>query len=233
MKNLSVVIPIFNEKGTVRDVILSVKKAALSGLGLEIVAVDDGSTDGSREELLTLEKEGHCRAVFHTINQGKGSAIRTGFVNVSGDYVIIQDADLEYNPKDYGVMIQPLIDGEAEVVYGSRFAGGKPHRVLFFWHYVGNKLLTLLSNIFTNLNLTDMETGYKAFTREVIAAITPSLHSRRFGIEPEITAKVAKHNFRVYEVGISYFGRTYKEGKKIGWKDGVSAIFSIIRFNLF
>ncbi|MEE9526857.1 MAG: glycosyltransferase family 2 protein, partial [Syntrophobacteria bacterium] len=197
----------------------------------EIIIVDDGSTDGTRELLqeITLSQE-NVRVLYHDRNQGKGAALRTGFEGATGDIVIIQDADLEYDPREYPILLEPILDGRADVVYGSRFLGG-PHRVLFFWHYLGNKFLTLLSNAVTNLNLTDMETCYKVFKREVLAGM--NLKSNRFGFEPEFTVKIAKKDCRIYEVPISYSGRTYAEGKKIGWKDGVKAIFAILWFRVF
>ena len=193
----------------------------------EIILIDDYSTDGTREILKNYENKENFQVFYHNRNQGKGAALRTGFANVSGDIIIIQDADLEYNPSDYGILIEPILDGRADVVYGSRFLGG-PHRVLFFWHYIGNMILTTWSNMFTNVNLTDMETGYKVFTKEVNESL--ALKCNRFGFEPEFTAKVAKNKFRIYEVPISYNGRDYSEGKKITWKDGVAAIWYIFKF---
>ncbi|MBI2989765.1 MAG: glycosyltransferase family 2 protein [Candidatus Magasanikbacteria bacterium] len=234
MKILSVVIPVYNEKHTILGLIDAVKKVALEGMEKEIILVDDFSTDGTRELLQGLDKnQDSLRVLFHPENKGKGAALRSGFAAAKGDFVIIQDADLEYNPEEYPVLLEPLLDGRADVVYGSRFLGNRPHRVLFFWHYVGNRFLTLLSNMFTNINLTDMETCYKAFTGEALKRILPKLSSDRFTIEPEITARVARERLRIYEVGISYSGRTYAEGKKIGWKDGFSALWAIIKFNLF
>ena len=197
-----------------------------------MVVVDDGSSDGTRDLLRELEKRADppFRLIEHPQNRGKGAALRTGFEQATGDIILVQDADLEYNPRDYPVLLQPLLDDEADVVYGSRFLGG-PHRVLFFWHYVGNRVLTTLSNMFTDLNLSDMETCYKVFRSDVLKSL--KLYSNRFGIEPELTAKVAKAKVRIYEVPISYHGRTYAEGKKIGWRDGVSAIWAIVRYNLF
>ena len=189
--------------------------------------IDDFSTDGTRDILKTYENKENFQVLYHNRNQGKGAALRTGFAKVSGDIIIIQDADLEYNPSDYAILIEPILDGRADVVYGSRFLGG-PHRVLFFWHYVGNMILTTWSNMFTNINLTDMETGYKVFTKEVNESLV--LKCNRFGFEPEFTAKVAKNKFRIYEVPISYNGRDYSEGKKITWKDGVAAIWYIFKF---
>jgi glycosyltransferase involved in cell wall biosynthesis len=225
---LSVVIPVFNEVGTIEEIISRVQSTPFDK---EIIIIDDCSTDGTIEMLRKIEiKSDNVKAFYHARNQGKGAALRKGFANVQGDIVIIQDADLEYDPREYGKILEPILDGRADVVYGSRFLGG-PHRVLFFWHYLGNKFLTLLSNAMSNLNLTDMETCYKAFRKEVLIGL--DLKSDRFGFEPEFTMKVAKRKFRIYEVTISYSGRTYEEGKKINWKDGVAAIFSIVRFGLF
>jgi len=225
---VSVVIPVYNEVSTIREIVVRVQAVDLDK---EIIIVDDGSTDGTREQLqkITLAQE-DIKVFYHDRNQGKGAALRTGFEGATGDIVIIQDADLEYDPREYPVLLEPILDGRADIVYGSRFLGG-PHRVLFFWHYLGNKFLTLLSNALTNLNLTDMETCYKVFRREVLNDI--QLKSNRFGFEPEFTAKIAKKGFRIYETSISYSGRTYVEGKKIGWKDGVKAIFAIIWFRFF
>ena len=225
---VSVVIPVYNEVSTIREIVARVQAVDFDK---EIIIVDDGSTDGTRELLqeITLSQE-NIRVIYHDRNQGKGAALRTGFEGATGDIVIVQDADLEYDPREYPILLEPILDGRADVVYGSRFLGG-PHRVLFFWHYLGNKFLTLLSNAVTNLNLTDMETCYKVFKREVLAGM--NLKSNRFGFEPEFTVKIAKKGFRIYEVPISYSGRTYAEGKKIGWKDGVKAIFAIIWFRFF
>lgn len=225
---LSVVIPCYNEVSTVAFV---VKRVLESPWVAEVILVDDGSTDGTRELLADLTSEGPVamRVVLHPHNRGKGAALRTGFAEASADYVIVQDADLEYDPQEFGNLLLPLIDGRADVVYGSRFVSDRPHRVLYYWHSVGNKVLTILSNMFTDLNLTDMETCYKAFRREVLESI--ELQEDRFGIEPEITAKVAAGRWRVFEVGISYSGRTYEEGKKIGWRDGVRAVYCIVRYS--
>jgi glycosyltransferase involved in cell wall biosynthesis len=220
---ISVVIPVFNEHETITEILGRVRRA-LDARDVEIVVVDDGSTDGTREVLRSVTG---IRLIEHERNQGKGAALRTGFASVTGDVVIVQDADLEYDPRDYPKLLEPIEDGRADVVFGSRFLGG-PHRVLLFWHYMANKLLTWLSNIFTNLNLTDMETGYKVFRRSVLDKI--HIRSDRFNFEPEITAKVAKTRCRVYEVPISYSGRTYDEGKKIGARDGLAALWAIIKF---
>ncbi|WP_414548185.1 glycosyltransferase family 2 protein [Anabaena sp. CCY 0017] len=226
---LSVVIPCYNELGTIDQVIRSVKASPIKNL--EIIIVDDCSTDGTRELLqskLELEVD---QVIYHKKNQGKGAALRTGFAAATGDIVIVQDADLEYDPQEYPLVIEPILSHRADVVFGSRFQGGRPHRVVYYWHRVGNGFLTMLSNMFTNINLTDMETCYKAFRREIIQSIR--IRENRFGFEPEITAKVAKMECRIYEVGISYYGRTYKEGKKIGWKDGFRAIYCIFKYNIF
>jgi len=224
---LSIVIPVYNEKNTLNTLLTRVEAVDYEK---EIVLVDDCSTDGTREIVESYKNKKEYTVVMHQYNRGKGAALRTGFAEASGDIIIIQDADLEYDPKDYGKLLEPILDGRADVVYGSRFLGG-PHRVLFFWHYLGNMALTLMSNVMTNLNLTDMETCYKVFSRQVLDSI--ELKCNRFGFEPEFTSKVAKQKFRIYEVPISYSGRDYAEGKKIGWKDGVAAIWFIIRFRLF
>ena len=225
---VSVVMPVYNEVETIKEIVSRVQAVTLEK---DIIIIDDGSTDGTLELLEEISRSyDNLRVMYHDRNQGKGAALRTGFAAVTGDIVIIQDADLEYDPKEYPVLLEPILDGRADIVYGSRFLGG-PHRALFFWHYVGNKFLTLLSNMLTNLNLTDMETCYKVFKREVLDNI--KLKSNRFGFEPEFTAKVARKGFRIYETPISYSGRTYAEGKKISWKDGVKAIFAIIWFRFF
>jgi glycosyltransferase involved in cell wall biosynthesis len=225
---LSVVMPVYNERATLRDV---TERVLSVGLEIELLCVDDGSSDGSREILMDLQKRWpQIRVLLQPHNMGKGAALRRGIQEATGDYVIIQDADLEYDPNDYRKLLGPLEAGQADVVYGSRFLGGEPHRVLYFWHSVGNWVLTLLSNMLTNLNLTDMETCYKVFRREVIQAIR--LEEDRFGFEPEVTVKIAKQQqLRVYEVGISYWGRTYAEGKKIGWKDGFRALWCLLKYS--
>jgi glycosyltransferase involved in cell wall biosynthesis len=225
---LSVVIPVYNEANTLLHLIERVQRSPVEK---EIIVVDDCSTDGTADLLKRMSLEPNVRTIFHRVNQGKGAALRTGFAEATGEMVIVQDADLEYDPQEYPKLTKPIIDGLADVVYGSRFAGGETHRVLYFWHSIGNHLLTLCSNAFTNLNLTDMETCYKVFRREVLQRIV--VEENRFGFEPEITAKVAKLRVRVFEVGISYAGRTYEEGKKIGWKDGVRALWCIVKYNLF
>ena len=223
---ISVVVPVYNEKNTIREIVRRIQQVSFEK---EIIIVDDYSTDGTREILKGMAGN-NLKILFHDKNQGKGAALRTGFQEVTGDIVIIQDADLEYNPQEYSILIQPILDGKADAVYGSRFLAC-PHRVLLFWHYVGNKFLTTLSNLFTNLNLTDMETCYKAFRSSLLKNI--EIESKRFGFEPEITAKLAKLKCRIYEVPISYSGRDYSEGKKINWKDGIAAFFWIIRYNIF
>jgi glycosyltransferase involved in cell wall biosynthesis len=222
---ISVVIPVYNEKNTISEIIKRVKEVPIEK---EIIIVDDASTDGTRKILDQMEG---IILLSNENNMGKGASLRKAFKKVTGDVVIIQDADLEYDPKDYMKLLKPFEDGLSDVVYGSRFLGDGAHRVLFFWHYLGNQILTFLSNMLTDLNLTDMETGYKAFRKEVIKEI--EIKENSFGIEPEITAKVAKKKLRIYEVPISYYGRTYEEGKKINWKDGMIALWLIIKYNLF
>ena len=225
---LSVVIPVYNEEKTIDSLVAAVQAVPIDK---EIVLVDDCSKDNTRARLVEIAKMPGIQVLFHEVNKGKGAALRTGIAAATGDLVIIQDADMEYDPQEYPKLIKPILDGKADVVFGSRFSGGECHRVLYYWHSVGNKVLTQMSNMFTNLNLTDMEVCYKVFRREIIQGI--KLEENRFGFEPEITAKVAKLRCRIFEVGISYNGRTYEEGKKIGWKDGVRAIWCIIKYNMF
>jgi glycosyltransferase involved in cell wall biosynthesis len=229
MSKVSIVIPVYNEGSTIRAIIDAVRAAPVGTR--EIIVVDDASTDGTRELLVGELANLVDQVLVQDRNHGKGAALRRGFAAATGDVVVVQDADLEYDPQDYPTLIEPILDGKADVVFGSRFMGGQAHRVVYFWHMVGNRLLTLLSNMLTNLNLTDMETGYKAFRREVIQRIV--IEEDRFAFEPEITAKVAKLGCRIYEVGISYHGRTYAEGKKIGWRDGLRALVAIVKYNLF
>ena len=229
MPSLSVVIPCYNECKTIRHIVDVVRDCGVSPL--EIIVVDDCSTDGTRKILETEIAPLVSKIIYHEKNRGKGAALRTGFAHATHDLVIVQDADLEYDPREFPSLMEPFVGGKADVVFGSRFMGGRPHRVLYFWHSVGNRLLTLASNMFTNLNLTDMECCYKMFRREVIQGI--KIEENRFGFEPEITAKVAKGSHRIYEVGVSYSGRTYAEGKKIGWRDGIRAFYAILKYNLF
>jgi glycosyltransferase involved in cell wall biosynthesis len=224
---LSIIMPVYNESATIRESMTIVFSVPYRK---EVIVVDDGSTDGTREILTALDYPGLIR-VHHEKNGGKGRAIRTGLSHATGDIVLIQDADLEYDPAEYPTLLKPILSGKADVVFGSRFAGYGSHRVIYFWHYLGNKLLTLMSNMFTDLNLTDMETCYKVFTKEALAGIT--IEEARFGVEPEITAKIARKKLRIYEVPISYYGRTYEQGKKINWKDGFRAIWVIIKYNLW
>jgi glycosyltransferase involved in cell wall biosynthesis len=227
---LSVIMPCYNEINTVQSIVGKVLSLELP-LEHELVVVDDWSTDGTREYVTGLDGHPNVTIVLHPVNRGKGAALRSGFAHATGDIFIVQDADLEYDPEEYPKLLKPILDGKADVVYGSRFIGGESHRVLYFWHSIGNRFLTLLSNMFTNLNLTDMEVCYKAFKREVLARI--ALCEDRFGFEPEFTAKVAQLGCPIYEVGISYYGRTYKEGKKINWKDGIRAVYVILKYGLF
>lgn len=224
---LSVVIPVYNERDTIEELVDRVRSVPLP---LEIILVDDCSKDGTREIMGKYDQSDDIRVIYHPRNRGKGAAVRTGFQHVRGSVVVVQDADLEYDPAEFPRLVQPIVEGKADAVFGSRFLGHGPHRVLYFWHYLGNMFLTTLSNMTTNLNLTDMETCYKAVRADFLAKIAPTLKQERFGIEPELTAKLARHRARVYEVAVSYSGRTYQEGKKIGWKDGVQALWCILRY---
>ena len=235
-QTLSIIIPAYNEENTIERILDKVDTVELiGGFRKEIIIVNDASKDKTEavvKAYMTAHPDQNIQYRSHDVNQGKGAALHTGIKEATGDYVIVQDADLEYDPQEFNILLQPILDGFADVVYGSRFMGGKPHRILFFWHSIGNKLLTSMSNAMTNLNLTDMETGYKVFRREIIQSIT--LEQDRFGIEPEMTAKISRvPGVRIYEVGISYFGRTYAEGKKITWKDGFQAIFCILKYGIF
>ena len=234
-KKISIIIPVFNEEKFIAKIINKVIKANVLNLKKEIIIVNDGSTDKTKNIISKIIKNKKNIALINQVkNLGKGAALKHGFLKSIGDIVLIQDADLEYDPSDYPLLIRPFIENDVDVIYGSRFISNQPHRVLFYWHYLANIFLTTLSNIFTNLNLTDMETGYKVFRGNIIRQLASDLRSKRFGFEPEITAKISKiENVRIYEVGISYFGRTYKEGKKINWLDGIKAIWEIIKFNLF
>ncbi len=226
---LSVVIPVFNERDTIEQIVQAVRAAEAQNI--EIIVVDDASTDGTQDVLKEKISSMADQIIYQPRNCGKGAALRAGFAAATGDVILVQDADLEYNPSDYPTLLEPIFSGKADAVFGSRFMGGRPHRVLYFWHMVGNRFLTLLSNMLTNLNLTDLETCYKAFRTDVLKKF--DLREDRFGFEPEVTAKLAKAHCRIYEVGISYNGRTYSEGKKVNWKDGFRAIYAILRYNLF
>jgi glycosyltransferase involved in cell wall biosynthesis len=233
---LTIIVPAYNEGSTIKHILEKISEVELiEGVAKEVIVVNDASTDSTEEEIVKYRKSSPLLPIVylkHDVNSGKGAAIHTGIEHATGDFVVVQDADLEYDPREFNLLLKPALDGFADVVYGSRFMGGNPHRILFFWHTIGNRLLTLLSNAFTNLNLTDMETCYKLFRSTVLKPIV--LRENRFGFEPEVTAKIARvPDVRIYEVGISYYGRTYKEGKKINWKDGVKAIYCIVRYNLF
>ena len=225
---VSIVIPCYNEKNTIEKIVEAVRCAPVENK--EIIVIDDGSNDGTQTLLRDKLSGTVDQIIYHPVNRGKGAALRTGFAAAKGDIILVQDADLEYSPEEYLVLLGPIISGKADAVFGSRFMGGRPHRVLFFWHMVGNRFLTLLSNMFTDLNLTDMETGYKAFNAPLIKSI--QIEENGFGVEPEIIAKLARMGCRIYEVGISYNGRTYREGKKVNWKDGMRAIYAILKYNL-
>jgi glycosyltransferase involved in cell wall biosynthesis len=224
---VSIVIPCYNEKNPIEKIVEAVRSAAIESK--EIIVVEDCSQDGTKAVLEERVSQMVDRIIYHPVNRGKGAALRSGFAAATGDIILVQDADLEYNPEEYPLLLEPIMSGKADAVFGSRFMGGRPHRVLFFWHMLGNRFLTLLSNMFTNLNLTDMETGYKAFRAPLIKSI--KIEEDRFGVEPEIVAKLAQTGCRIYEVGISYSGRTYEEGKKIGWRDGVRALYAIVKYN--
>lgn len=233
-KSISIIIPVYNEEETISEIITRVLATDTLGLKKELVIVDDGSKDGT-VNILNKIKNNNIKIIIKDVNAGKGAALKTGFENCTGDIILIQDADFEYKPEEYPLLLEPIVNNGADVVYGSRFLTNRPHRILYYWHSVGNRFITWVSNVMTDLNLSDMETCYKVFTREILDQILPRLRSKRFGFEPEFTAKVAhlKPRPHIFEVGISYVGRTYQEGKKIGWKDGVEAIYTIIKYNIF
>ncbi|MBI4100881.1 glycosyltransferase family 2 protein [Candidatus Microgenomates bacterium] len=233
ISKLSIVIPCYNEQATIKNILAEIEAVDLGKIRKEIIVIDDYSTDGTRRILKTYQKRSHYQIIFQPVNRGKGAALKKGLLRTTGDVVVVQDADLEYDPQDYKKLLYPIQRGQADVVYGSRFVGGEPHRVIYYSHTLANRLLTMFSNILTGLNLTDMETCYKMFRGDLIREIAKDLKAKRFGFEPEITARVAKRKVRVYEVGIAYYGRSKAEGKKIGLRDGLRAVYEIIRFNLF